>query len=82
MRTYQVDLASTSKSIAELTGDREKSSQVIVQSLPTNANNVYFGEQSKEFAFILPSGALGVEDSAKNIFVKGTAPDKINVVIL
>jgi hypothetical protein len=82
LRTFKMLLPVTSKSVAELCGNEiDRCKGILLQAPIENTGRIYFGEQGKEFGFILNGGAAGLDVSnIRDIFVKGLITDYLIVI--
>ncbi len=81
----EVAVPATGTSLKELFSleDEIKSGFIILQCPVTNAANVLFGTSSKQPAFIKPEGSAEIRFAhPKDVFVKGTAPDTVILLVL
>lgn len=82
LRTFRFALPAVSKSVAELCGfEIDRCRGVLLQAPMNNTGVINFGEQGKEFGFILNGGAAGLDISnVRDVFVKGLITDSLIVV--
>lgn len=83
LRTFQFNLPTTSKSIGELINyEVDRCKVVLLQTPMANTGTVYFGENGREFAYLLNGAAASLDvTNLRDIFVKGLIADKLIVVV-
>jgi hypothetical protein len=81
-RTFKVTVPAVSQSLTDLTqGELDRCNGLLLQTPLGNGNLVYFGEHSREFAFLVNGASAGIDlHNARDVFVKGTAPDELIIV--
>lgn len=81
MESFQVSVTSTATSIYALTG-RELCQGVLLQAPSTNSGLVYYGGASAVVMEIDGGGSAGLDvTNTKDIYIKGTTPDKLNILL-
>jgi hypothetical protein len=81
-KTFKIAVPAVSKSLTELTsGELDRCNGLLLQTPLSNTSEVYFGERSKEYAFLVNGASAGIDmHNARDVFVKGTAPDELIIV--
>lgn len=60
-----------------------KAGFIILQCPDTNGANVFFGTNASQPAFLKPEGSAEIRfANPKDVFVKGTGPDTIIILVL
>lgn len=83
MRTYKVPVPAVSTSLSDLV-DQESDlcNGVLLQAPLENIQNIYFGENGREFAFIVNGGSSGLDvTNIRNIYVKGDPADYLIIIV-
>lgn len=84
MRSFKVAITAASKSLFELVGeDYSVCNEILIQAPDDNSEKIYFGERGREYAFLYNGGSSGLNvQSLKNVYVKGTPPDELIIIIM
>ncbi len=81
----EVTVSTNGTSLKELFSvpDEIKAGFIILQCPAANANNVFFGTSASQPAFIKPEGSAEIRfANPKDVFVKGTGPDTVILLVL
>lgn len=83
MQAHSITVSASAQNLEALTGVR-RISQLAMQCPSSNVAEVYFGDRANQPFFIDPAGSTDIMEikTLADIFVRGTAGDKVYVLTL
>lgn len=83
LRTFKFNLPVAAKSIGELIGyETDRCNSVLLQTPLENTGTVYFGENGREFAYLMNGASAGLDiTNLRDVYVKGLVTDSLIVIV-